>query len=177
MNLTSLGLDTNLEILTTELAIANLMASLALGLSLMLLSIWAAKRISQIESNYVSPEVSKENSLIHFEQYKKISKITRLSTVEIILASSNVLFLCFGMAGIMILVNNSLARAFAIAAAIAVVRFRIKFDSQIMAATLFFGVLAGMACGVGQIPIAAFMTFCFIALHILLSLVIHRIKE
>ena len=68
-----------------------------------------------------------------------------------VLGSANVLFLCFGMTGIMILVNNNLARAFAIGAAIAVIRFRIKFDGKGLGSSLFFGVLVGMACGVGQV--------------------------
>ena len=84
-----------------------------------------------------------------------------LSYAELILGSANVLFLCFGMTGMMILVNNNLARAFAIAAAIAVVRFRIKMDSQGLSTALFFGVLVGMACGVGQVVTGGIMTVAY----------------
>lgn len=86
-------------------------------------------------------------------------EIPKVSYAELLLGSANVLFLCFGMTGIMILVNNNLARAFAIGAAIAVVRFRIKFNSQ--GSMLFFGVLVGMACGVGQIETAVGITVAY----------------
>src|SRR3954468_13858624 len=49
---------------------------------------------------------------------------------EILIAASNVLFMGFGMTGVMILVNNNLARAFAMGAAIALIRFRIKVDNK-----------------------------------------------
>jgi hypothetical protein len=68
--------------------------------------------------------------------------------------SSNVLYLCVGMTSVMLLVNNNLARAFAIGAAIALVRFRIKVDSKNFGMCLFFGVVVGMACGVDQVPLA-----------------------
>src|SRR3954468_11486792 len=42
---------------------------------------------------------------------------------EVLVAASNVLFMGFGMTGVMILVNNNLARAFAMGAAIALIRF------------------------------------------------------
>lgn len=90
-------------------------------------------------------------------------EIPKVSYAELLLGSANVLFLCFGMTGIMILVNNNLARAFAIGAAIAVVRFRIKFNSQ--GSMLFFGVLVGMACGVGQIATAVGVTFAYAILQ------------
>lgn len=90
-------------------------------------------------------------------------EIPKVSYAELLLGSANVLFLCFGMTGIMILVNNNLARAFAIGAAIAVVRFRIKFNSQ--GSMLFFGVLVGMACGVGQIATAVGVTVAYAILQ------------
>lgn len=72
------------------------------------------------------------------------------SPAERIFSAANVLYLCFGMSGMMLIVNNNIARAFAIAAAIALVRFRIKVNSKILSMALFYGVLTGMACGVGH---------------------------
>ena len=68
---------------------------------------------------------------------------------ELILNAANVMYLCLGVTAVMILVNNDLARAFAIGAAIALVRFRIKM-SEGSGGALFFAVIIGMACGVDQ---------------------------
>lgn len=65
--------------------------------------------------------------------------------------TSNLLFLCVGLTGTMILVNSNMVRAFAIAAAIALVRFRIKLDGKSANASLLFGILAGVACGLNEI--------------------------
>lgn len=73
-----------------------------------------------------------------------------MTVADSLLACANVFFLCVGMSAIMILVSNSLARAFAIGAAIALVRFRIKLNRQALGAALLFGVITGMACGVNQ---------------------------
>lgn len=73
-----------------------------------------------------------------------------LTTADLITNSANVLFICFGMTGMLLLVNNNIARAFAIAATIALVRFKIKVDSKIMSMSMFYAVLTGMACGVGH---------------------------
>lgn len=75
--------------------------------------------------------------------------------------SANVFFLTLGMAGIMILVSNSVARAFAIGAAISMVRFRIKLGQEAMGAALLFGVLSGMACGVDQVQTAWLLVSCY----------------
>jgi hypothetical protein len=77
-----------------------------------------------------------------------------MSSSEVLLNASNVLFLSFGMTGVMLLVNNNLARAFAIGAAIALVRFRVKFDSKSVGMSLFYALLTGMACGVGEVSTA-----------------------
>jgi hypothetical protein len=73
---------------------------------------------------------------------------------DILITSSNVLLLCVGMAAVMILVADNLARAFAIGAAIALVRFRIKMAGRFIGIALFYGVLTGMACGVSRVDIA-----------------------
>jgi hypothetical protein len=90
------------------------------------------------------------------------------SLAEVILSSGNVMFLSFGMAGVMLLVNNNLARAFAIGAAIALVRFRIKVSSKTLSMALFYGVLAGMACGVDRVHLAWGIAATFGLLELLL---------
>jgi hypothetical protein len=54
----------------------------------------------------------------------------------------------------MILVNNNMVRAFAIGAAIALVRFRIKLDGKSANASLLFAILAGIACGLSELSLA-----------------------
>ncbi len=116
----------------------------------MILAVWTSRKISERFTHL--------QGALRAKGFSKTDQETPtvLTYPELILGSANVLFLCFGMTGIMILVNNNLARAFAIGAAVAMVRFRIKFDAQGLGSTLFFGVLVGMACGVGQ-PLTAFV--------------------
>ncbi len=98
--------------------------------------------------------------LVWTSQNSKKENGKAMSSAEILLNASNVLFLSFGMTGVMLLVNNNLARAFAIGAAIALVRFRVKFDSKSVGMSLFYALLTGMACGVGEVATAyAILTF------------------
>lgn len=76
------------------------------------------------------------------------------SPSELILSSSNVMFICFGMTAVMTVVNNNLARAFTIGATIAMIRFKIKLNAKAINMGLFYGALIGMACGVGQTQLA-----------------------
>lgn len=87
---------------------------------------------------------------------------------DFMLTSANVLFMCIGMTAVMILVNNNLARAFAIGAAIALVRFRIKVEGKFLGMALFYGVLTGMACGVNRIDVAWSVAVTFAALKLLI---------
>ena len=116
--------------------------SFVLGLVLMLITVWASYRIAQSKA---APS----------EKEKK------MTPQDVIFTSMNVLFLCFGMTAVMLLVNNNLARAFAIGAAIALIRFRVKVDNKAMSMALLYGVLAGMACGVSQFVIAYSVTVAF----------------
>ena len=128
--------------------------SVGVGLLLMVITLWVNYQLS------LGPARTVETGAIRPQ-----------SPAEIVYSSSNVLFLCFGMTGIMILVNNNLARAFAIGAAIALVRFRIKVDSQVQGISLFYGVLCGMACGVDQPSIAWGSGVVFGGLQILVLMV------
>ncbi|MEQ1723911.1 MAG: hypothetical protein ABL930_12105 [Pseudobdellovibrio sp.] len=160
MNLEKLTHMGDIEAVSINNVLEYAGASIVLGLILMILAAWTARKISE--------NFTELNGALRAKGVNKTLNPTEpdapphvVSFPELILNSSNVLFLCFGMTGMMILVNNNLARAFAIGAAISVVRFRIKLDSQGLGATLFFGVLVGMACGVGQLETAAFITIAY----------------
>ncbi|NDD92172.1 hypothetical protein EBZ37_08815 [bacterium] len=94
----------------------------------------------------------------------------------VLLNSSNIAFLCIGVTSVMILVASDLARAFAVAAAIALVRFRIKM-SEGSGSSLFFAVIVGMACGVDQLRIATQLTLIFVTLQVLLVLLVNRLSK
>lgn len=73
---------------------------------------------------------------------------------EHVIRASSVMFVTIGVAAVMILVNNSLARAFAVGAAIALVRFRVKMEGKFIGMALLYGVITGMACGVDRLDVA-----------------------
>ncbi len=54
--------------------------------------------------------------------------------------------------------------AFAIVAALALMRFRVKLDSKSLSASVLFGVLAGMACGLQEVALAWIMTGFYVVL-------------
>jgi len=93
---------------------------------------------------YVSALISSGNS----------EKSSDNSKLEHINAAATILFLCVGMTGVIILVNNNLARAFAIGAALSLMRFRAKIGKTSTNTHLLFGVLAGIACGLNEMPVA-----------------------
>jgi hypothetical protein len=127
--------ETPIENIPVMLELEYLAHSALIGAVLMLLLVWTS-------------QTSKKDG-------KSSSKDTKaMSSSEVLLNASNVLFLSFGMTGVMLLVNNNLARAFAIGAAIALVRFRVKFDSKSVGMSLFYALLTGMACGVGEVSTA-----------------------
>jgi hypothetical protein len=133
-----------------SIAIVNMGHAALLGAALMLMTVWATYQT-------VAPAASSAaDSKDEGEE----------TPADLILASANVLFLCFGMTAVMLLVNNNLARAFAIGAAIALVRFRIKVNSKALSMGLFYGVLTGMACGVGQVYIGYTIVVFFALLQL-----------
>lgn len=88
-----------------------------------------------------------------------------------IIGAMNLMFLTVGLCGLMILINNSFLRAFAIVATIAVVRFRVKLDSKALGSAMIFAILAGMACGVRELGLAYISVGVFLLLvGIMLSL-------
>ncbi len=92
----------------------------------------------------------------------------------VVLNSSNIAFLCVGVTSVMILVASDLARAFAVAAAIALVRFRIKM-SESSGSSLFFAVIVGMACGVDQLWIALQLSLIFVTLQLAFVVAANRL--
>jgi hypothetical protein len=129
--------------LSPQQVFESLANSVILGVILMLITLWATNRVAKL-----SPADSK--------QAKKLG-----GSHAILMSASNVLYLCFGMTGVMLLVNNNLARAFAIGAAIALIRFRIVIDSTCLGMALFYAVLNGVACGVDQPLVGWGMTVFF----------------
>jgi hypothetical protein len=77
---------------------------------------------------------------------------------------ANLLFLCVGLTGTMILVNNNMVRAFGVGAAIALVRFRIKLDGKSANASLLFAILSGIACGLAETVLAWILLATYVVL-------------
>jgi hypothetical protein len=72
--------------------------------------------------------------------------------------------LCVSGALMMIIIGNSLARAFGIAGAAAIIRFRTPVDDPTDATILFLLLALGMAAGIGALPLAGLGTLCLCAL-------------
>jgi cell division protein FtsW (lipid II flippase) len=87
---------------------------------------------------------------------------------KLILGASNILYLCVGLTAVMILVNDNLARAFSIGAAIALVRFRIKLGQKSAGSNILFGIIGGIACGLGEIRLAWLTTFIYLILSLII---------
>jgi hypothetical protein len=148
MNIAKLAQLSNQPVATSEVlfhnAIVPMTFSLVLGALLMLVTI-----VSGLVTVRMTPPPQDEPPM---------------QPHELILSAANVMFLCFGVTAVMILVNNDLARAFAIGAAIALVRFKIKMTDG-SSPGLFFAVVIGMACGVDQVPMGWAMGLVFVVLQ------------
>ena len=72
--------------------------------------------------------------------------------------------LCVSGALMMIIIGNSLARAFGIAGAAAIIRFRTPVDDPKDASVLFLLLALGMAAGIGALPLAGLGALCVCAL-------------
>jgi hypothetical protein len=90
----------------------------------------------------------------HSFQNRREAALERREPADMLASASSVLFLTLGMCSLILLVNNNLARAFALGAAIALVRFKMKFSGKSSGSAILFGILVGMACGVDHLPIA-----------------------
>jgi|SaaInlStandDraft_7_1057024.scaffolds.fasta_scaffold220734_2 hypothetical protein len=108
---------------------------------------------------------------VYSHSLKKTSHDYYSKRSKLILGASNLLYLTLGLTFVMILVNNNLARAFSIGAAIALVRFRIKLGQKSSASHILFSIIAGMACGLNEVSLA----WLLCAIYSLISLVIFRL--
>ena len=72
-----------------------------------------------------------------------------------------VLLLPVVVAGIVIIVQNSLALAFSLAGIVAAVRFRLTLDDSLDAIFIFLAIGAGLAAGISALEIAAVVTIFF----------------
>jgi len=88
----------------------------------------------------------------------------QLNHFQLLLGSANLLFLCVGLTGVTLLINNNVIRAFAIVAALALIRFRVKLDQKSISVSVLFGVLAGMATGLQEVALAWIMTGFYLVL-------------
>lgn len=69
---------------------------------------------------------------------------------ELVQSSSHVLFMCIAICCLIIVVDNNLARAFTLGAAIALIRFKTKLGEKASSTALLFGIICGMAAGIGM---------------------------
>lgn len=97
--------------------------------------------------------------------------------IKLLNGSANILFLCIGLTAIMILVNDNIARAFSIGAAIALVRFRIRLGQKTVGSNVLFGIIAGISCGLNQIPLAWMMTGIYLVLTVVLTLIVQGLQK
>ncbi len=146
--------------ITFQEAIVDMGHSALLGAVLMLITVWASyQAVAPAASTAVIPGEEPE------------------TPAELVMSSANVMFLCFGMTAVMQLVNNNLARAFTIGAAIALIRFKIKMNSKAINMGLFYGAVVGMACGVDA-AILGYVAVGFFGLlqlaTLLLSKAVHK---
>ena len=157
-----------------------LLHSILLGMILVVATFYEVKTLSRYPGAEGSAEGDDDDDSSESGSPEKLAppdkKKSGVDNLEIFLGAANLLFLCVGLTGVMLLVNNSLARAFAIAAALALTRFRIKLDQKSVNASLLFAILVGMACGLGQERLAYMTTGIYIVLFLILLITVRLIK-
>lgn len=166
---------TSLSQMTYHHMLMLLLNAVGIGLILVITTFLEMKYLSGYEAQF-TPDMDDDDDEDGSPGKVKPGKSGKDDTLQIFLGASNLLFLCVGLTGLMLLVNDNLARAFAIAAAIALVRFRVKLDQKSINASLLFAILAGMACGLDAIELAWTSTGIYIALFALLLLFVQFIK-
>ena len=97
--------------------------------------------------------------------------------INLILGTMNILYLCMGLSCVMILVNNNLARAFAIGAAIALVRFRIKLGKSSANSNILFSIVCGIACGLNELTLAWLSAGAYLLITLLVRIVTGSIQK
>lgn len=111
-----------------------------------------------------------------FQMQEEGHKRDRLK-LQTILGASNILFLCVGLTGVMILVANNLARALSIGATMALMRFRVKLGNKNLGSNLLFGIIVGVACGLQEIVVAWMVTGIYLFLQLILFLVLKNFEK
>ena len=153
-----------------------LLNSIGLGIILVIATFYEVRYLSEYPALQIAEPDNDDDDDASPESIKPKAGKKSVSNLEIFLGASNLLFLCVGLTGVMLLVNNNLARAFAIAAALALTRFRIKLDQKSVNASLLFAILIGMACGLGEQRLAWMATGIYIVLFIILFIVVRLLK-
>lgn len=119
-----------------------------------------------------APIISLKNKLKGADKVKKKIK----KQMEVFIASTNILFLCVGLTGVMLLVNNNLARALAIGATLGLVRFRVALGTKMIGSNMLFGIIAGIACGLNELFIAWAVTGIYIVLQSTIVFIMRKYK-
>lgn len=141
--------------LNSMTAVQALSESLIMGIALMLVTYWVdSKQINVPDSE---------------------GKIN--GARQILQNSSNVLFMCVAICTVIMLVGNNIARAFALGAAIAMVRFKMKLGENSSGSGLLFAILCGMACGIDAAYIGWILVVGYSVVQITLSAAIHSIEK
>ncbi len=101
----------------------------------------------------------------------KISSEPDTDLVSRLVSASNLLIICVGVSGMILLIQQSLVRAVVLFAAIAVVRFRVRVSEKSLGAAFFFAVIAGMSSGLGEFNLTWIFTGIFVAIALCLAVV------
>lgn len=101
----------------------------------------------------------------------KKSNNTEQDPVQRLINACNLLLVCVGVGGMMLLIEQSLIRAVVLFAAIAVVRFRVRVSEKSLGSSFFFAVIAGMAGGLGEFNLTWLFTSLFVGISLVLSMV------
>lgn len=101
----------------------------------------------------------------------KISSEPDADSVSRLVSASNLLIICVGVSGMILLIQQSLVRAVVLFAAIAVVRFRVRVSEKSLGAAFFFAVIAGMSSGLGEFNLTWIFTGIFVVITLCLALV------
>jgi len=85
----------------------------------------------------------------------KDKTVTVNDRIRNVVSAANLLFICVGLTAAMLLLNNNIVRAFAVVAAITLVRFRVRLDNaKEFNAALLFAVLTGMSIGLKELVLS-----------------------
>lgn len=119
-----------------------------------------------------APIITLKNKLKGAEKLKKKIK----KQMEVFIASTNILFLCVGLTGVMLLVNNNLARALAIGATLGLVRFKVALGTKMIGSNMLFGIIAGIACGLNEILVGWVVTGIYVVIQSVIVFIMRKYK-